>query len=121
MAAGMGSRFGGLKQLESIDDNGNFIIDYSIFDAIRVGFDKIVFVISKDNYDIFKTKIGERISKKVKVSYVFQSNENLKIDRQKPLGTGYAVLLTKNEISGNFAVINADDYYGYECFDGLLY
>lgn len=119
MAGGIGSRFGGLKQLTPIDENGNYIIDYSIFDAIRSGFDKIVFIISKENFEIFNNTIGERVSKKVKVSYVFQSNDGLGLSRTKPLGTGYAVLLTKNEVSDKFAVINADDFYGYESFNAL--
>ena len=119
MAGGIGSRFGGLKQLTPIDENGNYIIDYSVFDAIRCGFDKIVFIISKENYEIFKNTIGERISKKVKVAYVFQSNDGLGLNRTKPLGTGYAVLLTKSEVSDKFAVINADDFYGYESFSSL--
>ena len=124
MSAGLGSRFGGLKQLKPIDENGNFIIDYSIFDALRVGFDKIVFVIRKKNFYDFENTIGKRISSKVKVSYVFQDSNNLffneeKIERQKPLGTGQAVLLCKNEVSDKFAIINADDFYGYESFKNL--
>lgn len=119
MSAGMGSRFGGLKQIEPIDSDGNFIIDYSIFDAIKVGFDKIVFVIKKENYKIFQETIGKRISKKVKVSYVFQEN-NIKelsgLHRTKPLGTGQAVLICENEVSDKFGIINADDFYGHESF-----
>lgn len=122
MSAGMGSRFGGLKQIEPIDSDGNFIIDYSIFDAIKVGFDKIVFVIKKENYKIFQETIGKRVSKRVKVSYVFQEN-NIKelngIFRTKPLGTGQAVLLCKDEILDKFGIINADDFYGYESFFNL--
>jgi len=116
LAGGMGSRFGGLKQLEPIDDNGNYIIDYSIYDAIRSGFDKIVFIINKNNYEIFKSTIGDRVSKKVKISYIFQSNDAFNINRQKPLGTGHAVLIAENEISDRFGVINADDFYGYSSF-----
>ena len=119
MAGGIGSRFGGLKQLASIDENENYIIDYSIYDAIRCGFDKIVIIISKENYEAFKSSIGKRAGNKVEIKYVFQSNEGLNLNRTKPLGTGYAVLLTKNEINGKFAVINADDFYGYESFKEL--
>ena len=73
LAAGMGSRFGGLKQIEKIDEEGNFIIDYSVYDAVRAGFNKIVFIINEENYEIFKSTIGSRISKKVQVEYVFQN------------------------------------------------
>ena len=122
MAAGMGSRFGGLKQLEPIDDNGNFIIDYSIFDAIRCGFDKVVFIIKEENYNAFRETVGKRVEKRVETAYVFQKNDNIPSeyeipkDRTKPFGTGHAVLCAKNEIKSNFAVINADDFYGYEAF-----
>lgn len=115
MAGGMGSRYGGLKQLEKIDENGNFLIDYSIYDAIRAGFDKIVIVIKRENYNLFEETIGKRVRPYVKLSYVFQSNEGF-LFREKPLGTGHAVLICENEISENFAVINADDFYGYESF-----
>ena len=122
MAAGMGSRFGGLKQLEPIDDNGNFIIDYSIYDAIRCGFDKVVFIIKKENYEAFRDTIGKRVENKIETVYVFQENTNVpegyKIpeERVKPLGTGHAILCTKREINSPFAVINADDFYGYKAF-----
>ncbi len=124
MAAGMGSRFGGLKQIEPIDNNGNFIIDYSIFDAIRCGFDKVIFIIKQENYEIFKTTIGERIEKFVKVEYVFQNNSNIPStynfeERTKPFGTGHAVLCAKNNVDCEFAVINADDFYGYDAFKVL--
>lgn len=117
MAGGLGSRFGGLKQVEPIDNNNNFIIDYSIFDAIRSGFDKVVFIIKKEHFDIFKTTIGERISKQIKVEYAFQGLDdfvptNLKHNRTKPWGTGHAVLCAKDNIQSDFVVINADDFYG---------
>ena len=125
MAAGLGSRFGGLKQLEPIDNNGNFIIDYSIFDAIRCGFDKVIFVIKKENFELFRNTIGKRIEKQIKTEYVFQDNSNVPsnyifpANRTKPLGTGHAVLCAKNVISSNFAVINADDFYGLDAFQSL--
>jgi len=122
MAAGMGSRFGGLKQIEPIDDNNNFIIDYSIFDAIRCGFDKVIFIIKRENYDIFRNTVGKRIEKFVETKYVFQENTNvpstytIPADRKKPLGTTHAVLCAVPEIDSSFAVINADDFYGYDAF-----
>lgn len=124
MAAGLGSRFGGLKQLEPVDSHGNFIIDYSIYDAIRVGFKKVIFIIKKENLEIFKNTIGNRIAKHIEIEYVFQENKtNNKIElpssRIKPLGTGHAVLSAKPVVSSNFAVINADDYYGIDAFEKL--
>lgn len=122
MAAGMGSRFGGLKQLEPIDDNGNFIIDYSIYDAIRCGFDKVVFIIKKENYEAFRESIGKRVENRIKTVYIFQENTNVPAgytipeSRVKPLGTGHAIYCTKDEVSSSFAVINADDFYGYKAF-----
>lgn len=122
MAAGIGSRFGGLKQLQSIDDNNNFIIDYSIFDAVKAGFDHIVFIIKEELLDDFKSSIGNRIEKFVKVDYVFQDNKNIPDryfvpkERVKPFGTGHAILCAKEKITGDFAVINADDFYGRDSF-----
>ena len=122
MAAGMGSRFGGLKQIEPVDPNGNFIIDYSIFDAIRCGFDKVVFIIKKENLEAFKSTVGLRIEKFVDVEYVFQDTSNIPTkyniptERTKPFGTGHAVLAAKPAINDSFAVINADDFYGYDAF-----
>ena len=126
MAAGLGSRFGGLKQIEPIDCFGNFIIDYSIFDAVRCGFDKIVFVVKEENLNLFKSTIGSRLENFVKVEYVFQStdveNNLLNIpQRTKPWGTAHAVLCAKNTVSDSFAVINADDFYGYDSFKKLAY
>ena len=119
MAAGMGSRFGGLKQIEPVGPSGEFIIDYSVFDAIRCGFDKIVFIIKEENYEIFKETIGKRMPNNIEIDYAFQKMNDIpkKIDlkgREKPLGTGHAVYCARNCIEGNFAVINADDFYGYE-------
>ena len=122
MAAGMGSRFGGLKQIEPIGENGEFIIDYSIYDAIRCGFTKVVFIIKEENYDIFRETVGKRVEDKIKVEYVFQNNENvpsdieIPSDRTKPLGTAHAILCCKDAVKEDFAVINADDFYGYDAF-----
>ena len=122
MAAGMGSRFGGLKQIEPVGPNGEFIIDYSIFDAIKTGFDKVVFIIKEENYDIFKETIGKRIEGKIKVEYVFQKNDsflgNYKYPegRKKPWGTAHAILCCKDKVDENFAIINADDFYGRESY-----
>lgn len=120
MAAGMGSRFGGLKQIEPIHKNGEFIIDYSIYDAIRYGFDKVIFIIKKENYEIFKSTIGNRISDKIKTEYVFQSNDNVPFEvpseRVKPLGTAHAILCCKDTVKDNFLVINSDDFYGRDAF-----
>ena len=118
MAAGMGSRFGGLKQIEPVGPNGEFIIDYSIYDAIKAGFTKVVFIIKEENYDIFRNTIGKRIEGKIEVKYVFQDYSNvpsniiLPSDRVKPLGTGHAILCTKEVVNEPFAIINADDFYG---------
>ena len=118
MAAGLGSRFGGLKQLTPIDEQNNFIIDYSIYDAIKVGFTHVVFIIKENIFEEFKQTIGNRIAKYVDVDYVFQNNDSFKdkydipTSRTKPFGTGHAILCAKSAIRGDFAVINADDYYG---------
>lgn len=122
LAAGMGSRFGGLKQIEPIDEYGNFIIDYSVYDAIEAGFDKVIFIIKEENYEIFKETIGKRIEDKIKVEYVFQKlsllpeGYSIPSDRIKPLGTAQAILAAKDKISNRFAIINADDFYGKESF-----
>ena len=122
LAAGMGSRFGGLKQIEPVGPNGEFIIDYSIKDAILAGFNKVVFVIKEENYEIFKETIGKRVEDKIKVEYVFQKNtdipENVKIpsDRVKPLGTAHAIYSARDVINENFATINADDFYGRDAY-----
>jgi len=123
MAAGMGSRFGGLKQIEPVGPNGEFIIDYSIYDAIKAGFDKVVFVIKKENEEIFKETVGNRVSKYIKVEYAFQDMDDLPegyvrpVDREKPWGTSHAILSAKNLIDGNFAIINADDFYGRDAYE----
>ncbi len=122
MAAGMGSRFGGLKQAEPVGKNGEAIVDYSIYDAVEAGFDKLVFIIKKAIEKDFKELVGNRIEKKVKVEYVFQENDKLPegytcpAERVKPWGTGHAILCCKGIVNEPFAVINADDYYGKSCF-----
>ena len=118
LAAGMGSRFGGLKQIEPIGPNGEFIIDYSIFDAVRAGFTKVVFVIKEENYDIFRETVGKRVENVIPVSYVFQKLDDLPEGyelpegRVKPWGTAQAVWACRNEVKGNFVMINSDDFYG---------
>lgn len=122
MAAGMGSRFGGLKQIEPIGRNGEAILDFSVYDAIEAGFTKVVFVIKHAIEDDFKKYVGNRIEKKIKVEYVFQETDKLPggyvcpKDRTKPWGTGHAVLCCKDCVNTPFAVINADDYYGKSAF-----
>lgn len=122
MAAGMGSRFGGLKQIEPVGPNGEFIIDYSIFDAVRAGFTKVVFVIKKENFDVFKETVGNRVSKHIKVEYAFQDMDDLPNGfvrpegREKPWGTSHAILSAKDLIDSNFAIINADDFYGRDAY-----
>ena len=123
LAGGMGSRFGGLKQIEPIHKNGEFIIDYSIYDAIKAGFDRVVFLIKEETYDIFRETVGKRIENKIKTEYVFQSLNDLPEGfsvpegREKPLGTAHAILCCKNAIKDNFVMINADDFYGRETFE----
>ncbi|MBI66994.1 MAG: nucleotidyltransferase [Candidatus Marinimicrobia bacterium] len=122
MAAGMGSRYGGLKQLDEVGPSGETIIDYSVFDAIKAGFSKVVFIIRKDFEDEFKTKISNKFSNDIQVEFVFQDIHQLPTgfslpeDRIKPWGTGHAVLCASNFIDGPFNAINADDYYGRESF-----
>ncbi len=122
MAAGMGSRFGGLKQIEKMGPNGEFIIDYSVYDAIKSGFTKIVFIIKKENYEVFKETIGKRVEGKIEVEYVFQELDKLPEgytipeEREKPLGTAQAILCCKNVVNTPFAIINADDFYGRDSF-----
>ena len=126
MAAGMGSRFGGLKQIEPIGPNGEFIIDYSIYDAIKAGFNKIIFVIKKENEQIFRQTIGKRIEGKVNIQYAFQELDDLPEgytcpkERKKPWGTGQTIYSARKLIKGPFAVINADDFYGYEAYEILI-
>lgn len=121
LAAGMGSRFGGLKQVIPIGPSDEFIIDYSIYDAIKAGFTKVVFLIKEENYGLFKETVGKRVEKHIPVEYCFQKNDNiigidLPSDRTKPYGTAHAILCCKDKISENFAIINADDFYGRDAF-----
>ena len=121
MAAGMGSRFGGLKQIEPMGPNGEFIIDYSIYDAIKAGFDKVVFIIKRENAEVFKETIGKRVEGKIAVSYVYQDMDNipkeyLNNERVKPLGTAHAIYCCKDVVKDNFAIINADDFYGRDAY-----
>ena len=121
MAAGMGSRFGGLKQITPVDEDGNFIIDYSVFDAKRAGFDTVVFVIKKENLKDFEESIGKRLKDKIEVKYAFQDKDDIPVSldiskREKPWGTVQAVLCAKDLIEGSFIEINADDFYGKDAF-----
>lgn len=122
LAAGMGSRYGGLKQLDPMTEQGDFIIDFSIYDAIQAGFDKVVFIIKEENLELFRETIGNRIAKRINVSYAFQKNGELPAgfsapaERVKPWGTGHAIYCIRDTVKENFAVINADDYYGRDTF-----
>lgn len=122
LAAGMGSRFGGLKQVEPIGPNGEAIIDYSIYDAIKAGFGKVVFVIRESFADAFKEKFDPKLKGKIDVDYVFQELDNLPEGfslpegREKPWGTAHAILVTKNVINEPFCALNADDFYGYNAY-----
>ena len=125
MAAGMGSRYGGLKQLDPVGNHGQLIIDYSIYDARRAGFETVVFVIKPEIEEDFKRCIGDRMSKSMDVRYAYQLKEDLPEGytvpdgRQKPWGTAHAALAARNVVDGPFAIINADDYYGPEAFQEI--
>lgn len=122
LAAGMGSRYGGLKQIDPITEDGNFIIDFSVYDAIRAGFDKVVFIIKREHYDVFRDTIGKRVSKYIRTFYAFQEQTDIPSDctvpqgRTKPWGTTHAVLAAREYLTEPFAVINSDDFYGRETF-----
>ena len=126
MAAGMGSRYGGLKQIDPVDEEGHIIMDFSMYDARRAGFEKVIFIIKKENEENFKEAVGDRMAKYMDVSYAFQELANIPEGyevpegRVKPWGTAHAVLSCIDQIDGPFAVINADDYYGQEAFK-LIY
>lgn len=122
LAAGLGSRYGGLKQIDPISDNGEFIIDYSIYDAIKAGFNKVVFIIKEENLEDFRETIGKRVEPYIEVEYAFQGINDLPEGftvpegRQKPWGTAQALLCAESCVKDKFAVINADDFYGREAF-----
>lgn len=122
MAAGLGSRFGGNKQVEPVDNDGNFILDYSVYDAIKAGFDRVVLIIRPEHKEMFEKSVGERLRKIVPVRYAFQrmddvpAGTNVPKDRIKPWGTAHAIYSCRNIVSNRFAVINADDFYGFETF-----
>lgn len=122
MAAGMGSRYGGLKQIDPVDEEGHIIMDFSMFDAKRAGFEKVIFIIKRENEADFRAAVGDRMAKYMDVSYAYQEIGNIPDGYQvpegrvKPWGTAHAVLSCINQIDGPFAVINADDYYGQEAF-----
>lgn len=123
MAAGMGSRYGGLKQIDPVGPNKEIITDYSVFDAVKSGFSKIVFIIKKENEGIFREVIGNKIEKIVDVDYAFQSTDDIPggniYNREKPWGTGHAVMCAEKFVKTPFAVINSDDFYGRTAFSGL--
>lgn len=122
LAGGMGSRYGGLKQIDPFTENGEFIIDFSIYDAIKAGFDRVVFLIKEENYEIFKETVGNRIEGKIKVEYAFQGldtlvdAEDIPAERVKPWGTTHALLCGKHLLDDPFAVVNADDFYGRDAY-----
>nr|MBD3621036.1 nucleotidyltransferase [Sunxiuqinia sp.] len=122
LAAGMGSRYGGLKQVEPVGPNGEAIIDYSIYDAIRAGFGKVVFVIRESFADAFREKFGPKLEGKIEVDYVYQELDNLPKEfslpegREKPWGTAHAILVTKDLINEPFCALNADDFYGFNAY-----
>lgn len=123
LAAGMGSRFGGLKQMEKMDEAGNFLLDYSIYDAKRAGFSSVVFIIKKAFYEDFKNSIGKRVEKLIKVDYAFQELDDLPEGfsipegREKPWGTAHAIYAARDFIKEDFIIINGDDFYGKETYE----
>ncbi len=125
MAAGMGSRYGGLKQIDPVDEQGHIIMDFSIYDARKAGFEKVVFIIKKENEQDFREAIGGRVEQYMETAYVYQDITNIPDGfavpkgRVKPWGTAHAVLSAIQEVDGPFAVVNADDYYGKEAFQKI--
>ena len=125
LAAGLGSRYGGLKQLDPVGPNGEFIIDYSVYDCIRAGFDCIVFIIKEENLEVFEETIGSRIKGNVKIEYAFQNMNDLPdgfscpVDRTKPWGTAHALRACRNIVDDKFVIFNADDFYGRESFENM--
>ena len=126
MAAGMGSRFGGMKQITPVDDHGHILMDFSLYDARLAGFEKVIFIIRKEHEAVFRESIGDRIAEQMEVAYAFQDLNDLPEGfevpegREKPWGTAHAVLSARDIIDGPFAVLNADDYYGRDAFK-LIY
>ncbi len=125
LAAGMGSRYGGLKQIDPVGPDNSIIIDYSVFDAIKNGFNKVVFIIKKENEELFRQVIGDKVSKHIQVEYVFQSTDKLPDGftcpegREKPWGTAHAIYCCKDAVKEPFMVINSDDFYGRGAFDTI--
>ncbi len=129
LAAGMGSRYGGLKQVDPVGPNGETILDYSVYDAMKAGFGRVVFIIRRDIEEVFREKIGKKFEARIPVEYVFQSLDDLPegftvpAGREKPWGTAHAVWVARDVVKSNFAVVNADDYYGrrsYELLSSML-
>ena len=122
MAAGMGSRYGGLKQMDPMDEQGHIIMDFSVYDAREAGFEKVVFIIKKEFEDVFRRTIGDRVSRSMEVAYAFQNLNDLPEgfsvpeSRVKPWGTAHALLSARQVVNGPFVAINADDYYGKQAF-----
>ncbi|MFT6179977.1 MAG: hypothetical protein ACJAQT_003503 [Akkermansiaceae bacterium] len=122
LAAGMGSRYGGLKQMDPMGPNGETVLDYSVFDAIRAGFSKVIFVIREDFAEAFKTSVGSKFARQIEVAYAFQKLDDLPEGypvpegREKPWGTSHAILAARDEVDRPFAVINADDFYGADAY-----
>ena len=125
MAAGMGSRFGGLKQIEPVSDKGELIIDFSLYDAVMAGFKKAIFVIKKENEEDFRRLLDDKAGKYIDIEYVYQELEDLSEGysvpegRQKPWGTAHAVMAARKKVDGPFAVVNSDDYYGPGAFQSM--
>ena len=123
LAAGMGSRFGGLKQMEPMDEAGNFLLDYSIYDAKRAGFDSVVFIIKHSFEKEFRESIGKRVEKLIKVDYAFQDLNDLPVGfscpegREKPWGTAHAIYAARDLINDDFIIINGDDFYGRDAYE----
>ena len=123
LAAGMGSRFGGLKQMEKMDEAGNFLLDYSVYDAKRAGFDSVIFIIKKEFFEAFRDSIGKRVEKLIKVEYAFQQLDDLPEGftvpegREKPWGTAHAIYAARDLIKDDFIIINGDDFYGKETYE----
>lgn len=125
LAAGMGNRYGGLKQIDPLGPSGEFIIDYSVYDAIRAGYDEVVFIIKRENYELFRDTIAARIEGKIRIAYAFQDPDDLPggckfpEGRVKPLGTTHALYCCRNLVKGPFAIFNADDFYGFGTFQNV--